>query len=93
MFLFERNIIKACDIDIDTDFSGILLDEKLYKEKNENIIIYHISCKTSTGSKPLRIWYNTLDRFIKIHNNNNDNNDNNNWIFSIIWWMMWENLR
>ena len=47
--------MKAWDIDIDTDFSGILLDEKLYKEKNENIIIYHISCKISTGSKPLRI--------------------------------------
>ena len=92
MFLFEKNIMKAWDIDIDTDFSGILLDEKLYKEKNENIIIYHISCKTSTGSKPLRIWYNIIDRFIKIHNNNNDNNVNNNWIFSIIWRVMWENL-
>ena len=27
-------------MDIDTDFNGILLDEKLYKEKNENILIH-----------------------------------------------------
>ena len=28
------DIMRAWDIDIDTDFSGILLEEKLYKEKN-----------------------------------------------------------
>ena len=27
------DIMRAWDIDTDTDFSGILLDEKLYKEK------------------------------------------------------------
>ena len=27
------DIMRAWDIDIDTDFSGILLEEKLYKEK------------------------------------------------------------
>ena len=27
-------------MDIDTDFNGILLDEKLNKEKNENILIH-----------------------------------------------------
>ena len=32
--------MRAWDIDINTDFSGILLDEKLYKEKNRNILIY-----------------------------------------------------
>ena len=31
--------MRAWDIDINTDFSGILLDEK-YKEKNRNILIY-----------------------------------------------------
>ena len=41
-----------------------LLDKKLYKEKCENILIYDISYKTSTGAKPLRITY---DGFIKIH--------------------------
>ena len=42
----------------DIDFSDILLDEKLYKEKYENILIYGISYKTPMGVK--------IDRFIKI---------------------------
>ena len=40
------DIMRAWNIDIETDFSGILLDEKLYKEKNQNIFIYDISYKT-----------------------------------------------
>ena len=60
--------MRAWGIDIDTDFSGILLDEKLYKEKNKNVLIYDISYKTSTGAKPLRIRYDKIDGFIKIHN-------------------------
>ena len=40
------DIMRAWNIDIETDFSGILLDEKLYKEKNQNILIYDISYKT-----------------------------------------------
>ena len=34
--------MRAWDRDIDVDFSGVLLDEKLYKAKNENILIYDI---------------------------------------------------
>ena len=34
------------DIDIDTDLHGILLDEKLYKEKTKIFYIYNISYKT-----------------------------------------------
>ena len=49
-------------------FSDILLDEKLYKEKYENILIYDISYKTSTGGKPLRISVDKIDAFIKTHN-------------------------
>ena len=49
------DIIRFWDRDI--DFSGILLDETLYKEKYENIFIYDISHKTSTGAKPLRIRF------------------------------------
>ena len=60
--------IRVWDIDIDTDFSDILLDKKLYKEKNKNILIYDISYKTSTGAKPLRIRHEKMDEFIKIHN-------------------------
>ena len=60
--------MRAWDIDIDTDFSGILLDKKLYKEKHENISIHDISYKTSTGAKALGIRYNKTDRFIKIQN-------------------------
>ena len=48
------NIIKVRDRDI--DFSDILLDEEIYKEKYLNL--WHF-IQTSTGAKPLR--------FIKIH--------------------------
>ena len=54
------DIMRAWDTDIDTDFSAVLLDENLYKEKNENIFIYDISYKTSTGAKPLRIRYDKI---------------------------------
>ena len=64
------NIMRAWDMDINIDFSGILLDEKLYKEKYENILIYNLSYKTSTGAKPLRGRYNEIDGSIKIHNEN-----------------------
>ena len=58
-------IIRAFDKDADADFSGILLGEKLYQEKNENILIYDISYKTSTATKLLRIRYDKIDGFIK----------------------------
>ena len=54
--------------DRDNGFSDILLDEKLYQEKNESILIYDISHKTFMGSKPLRIMLNQIDVFIKIYN-------------------------
>ena len=38
--------MRAWDIDIDTDLSGILLYKKFNKEKNENISVYDISYKT-----------------------------------------------
>ena len=53
--------------DKDVDFSDILLDEKLYKEKYENMLIYVISYKISTGTKTLRIRFDKIDGFIKIH--------------------------
>ena len=40
MCYFFDDLMRAWDIDIDTDFNGILLDEKLNKEKNENILIH-----------------------------------------------------
>ena len=48
--------------DIDINFSNILLDEKLY----ENISVYDISCKSSTGPKPLCIRFDKIDRFIRV---------------------------
>ena len=48
-FYYFDDIIVVMDTDSDFDFNDILLDEKLYKEKNENILIYNISyneCKT-----------------------------------------------
>ena len=59
------DVIRFWDRDI--DFSDISLDEKLYKENNENILIFDISYKTSTGPKPLRIRFDKIDGFIKIH--------------------------
>ena len=53
--------------DRDIDFSDILLDEKLYKEKYENFLIYDILYKISTGGKPWYIRYDEIDGFTKIH--------------------------
>ena len=58
------------DTDSDFDFTDIFLDEKLYREKYENILVYGISYKTSRGEKPLRIRFNKIDGFIKTNNGN-----------------------
>ena len=57
------------DIKSDRDiYSGdILSEEKSYKTY-ENILIYDISYKTFMGAKPLRIRFDEIDGFIKIHN-------------------------
>ena len=54
----------------DTNFysSDTLLDGKSYIEKCENILIDDISCKTSTGAKPLRVRFDKIEGLIKIHN-------------------------
>ena len=62
------DVMRAWDIDVEIDFSDISLEEKLYKENNENILIHEISYKYSTDAKPLRIRYDKIDGFIKIHN-------------------------
>ena len=59
------DIIRFCGKD--TEFSDILLDKKSY-ETSENILRYDISYKTSTGVKTLRIRFNKIDGFAKIHN-------------------------
>ena len=46
--------------DTKTNFSNILLNEKLY----ENISFYKISYKTPAYPKPLRIRFNKIDGFI-----------------------------
>ena len=38
--------VKIIFWDRDIDFSDILLNEKLHKQKYKNILIYDISCKT-----------------------------------------------
>ena len=71
----SKNEIKEIDIknrgcycfdyiinDADINFSNILLDKKLY----ENIPVYDILHKTSTGSKPLRIKFDKIDGFIMV---------------------------
>ena len=65
MCYYFDDIIRLWDTNIYS--IDILLDEKLYKEKYENILIYDISYKTSTGAKPLRIRFDKIDGFIKIH--------------------------
>ena len=58
---------RVCDYfdDIITDidnFSNILLHKKLY----ENISVYDLSYKTSTGPKRLRIRFDKIDGFIGV---------------------------
>ena len=48
--------------DVDIYLSDTLLDKKLY----ENISVYDISYKTSTGPKPLPIRFNKIDGFIRV---------------------------
>ena len=45
------------------DLDDILIDEKSHK----TVLIYDISCKTLIDSKPLRIRFDNIDRFIKIY--------------------------
>ena len=48
--------------DLDLYLSDILLEEKSY----ENISVYDISYKTSTGPKQLRIRFDKIDGFIRV---------------------------
>ena len=48
--------------DFNNNFDNISLDKKFY----ENISLYDISQKTSTGSKPWRIKFNKIDGFINL---------------------------
>ena len=52
------------DIITDRDIYSvdILIDDFL----DENISVYHISYKTSTGPKPLRIRFDKIDGFIRV---------------------------
>ena len=53
--------------DLDIDFDNILLDEKSYKNKHENILIYDISYKTFMVAKPFRIRFDDINGFITIY--------------------------
>ena len=64
MLLFWWNI-QLWDRDI--NFSDILLHEKLYRKRNENILVYDILYKTSIGVETVRIKFNKIEGFIKIH--------------------------
>ena len=67
----KQNGITICTCDhfdeimrvVDINFYKILLEEKSYKF----FLIYNISYKTYTGSKPLGIWLDNIDGFIKIY--------------------------
>ena len=56
------NIMRVIDI----NFSNILWNEKSYKTY-ERILIYDITYKIFMGSKPLRVRFDEIDGFIKIH--------------------------
>ena len=53
--------------DLHIDFDNILLDEKSYKNRYENILIYDISYKIFMVAKPLRIMFDKISGFIKIY--------------------------
>ena len=59
------DIIRFWDRDI--GFSDSLSDENLYKDKYDNFLIHGISYKTSTGAISLRVRFDKIDEFIKIH--------------------------
>ena len=64
MCCYFDDIIRFWDRDL--DFNDTLLNEKLYKEKYENILIDDVSYKNSTGAKPLRIRLDKIiDGYIK----------------------------
>ena len=52
-------IIKSEDFDV----NKFLIDEKSY----ENILVYNNSCKSLIDSKPLHIWFNKIDGFIRVY--------------------------
>ena len=47
----------------DFNLDNILIDEKSYG----NILVYDISYKSIIDSKPLRIKFNKIDRFIRVY--------------------------
>ena len=59
MCYYFDDIIKLEDFDLD----NILIDKKPY----ENILIYNISYKALIDRKPLCIWFNKIDGFIRIY--------------------------
>ena len=61
----ERVIILMIITDKDIYSVDVLFDKKLYGTY-ENILIYDISYKASTATKPLRIRFNKIDRFIRV---------------------------
>ena len=66
MCYYFGNIIRFWDTDI--NFGNVLLNEKLYKWNNENILIDDTSYKTAAGAKPLRIRFDKTYGFIKVYN-------------------------
>ena len=54
------DIIKTQDFDLD----NILIYEKSYG----NILVFNISCKTLNDSKPLRIRFDKIGRYIRVYN-------------------------
>ena len=65
MCYYFDDMIRFWDRDI--EFRDILLDKKS-NETSKKFLIYDISNKTSTGAKTLRIRFDKIDGFIKIHN-------------------------
>ena len=59
MCYYFHHIIKLEVVGLD----NVLIDEK----SHENILIYDISFKALIVSKPLRIEFDKIDRFIKIY--------------------------
>ena len=62
------DIIGFMDRYSDFYFNDILLDEKLCKEKDENVLIDDVSFKTSSNVKSFSNRFNKIDGFIKTHN-------------------------
>ena len=66
---FQKVCLKnhTCYFDDIIDFEDFDFDILIAEKSRKNILIYNLSYKTLIGPKPVHIWFNKFDRFIKVY--------------------------